>query len=140
MYIHHKKFYWNPSMRKMCHFYFWFCTFEHKSTFLWSKNDTFCAWRDFNKKICDVCTYIKWNFKPQISPIFHIEYVNQVWISGVLGVKADSKNSIFVAEEKKTYLYVYNPKVCNFGSNGLKKSVKIKSLRNWKSFCVTAWP
>ena len=28
----------------------------------------------------------KWNFKPQISPIFHSEYVNQVWISGVLGV------------------------------------------------------
>ena len=34
-----------------------------------------------------VLTYIKWNFKQQISPIFHIEYINQVWISGVLGVK-----------------------------------------------------
>jgi hypothetical protein len=32
--------------------------------------------------------YIKWIFKPQISSIFHIEYVNQVWISGVLGVKS----------------------------------------------------
>ena len=39
-----------------------------------NKNDTFCAWRDFNKNFCDVCTYIKWNFQPQISPIFHIDY------------------------------------------------------------------
>ena len=38
-YIHHRNFYWNPSMRKKCHFYYWICTFEHKSTFLWSKKD-----------------------------------------------------------------------------------------------------
>ena len=33
------------------------------------------------------CTYHKWDFKPQISSIFNFEYVNKVWISGVLGVK-----------------------------------------------------
>ena len=47
----------------------------------------FCAWREFNKKIFDVCTHIKWNFKPQISPIFSFGYVKQVWITGLLGVK-----------------------------------------------------
>ena len=34
-----------------------------------------------------VHTYHEQNFKPQISPIFHFEYVNEVWISGLLGVK-----------------------------------------------------
>ena len=29
----------------------------------------------------------KWDFKPQISSIFNFEYVNEVWISVVLGVK-----------------------------------------------------
>ena len=24
-----------------------------------TKNDFLCAWRNFNKKFCDVCTYIK---------------------------------------------------------------------------------
>ena len=42
---------------------------------------------DFNKKICDVCKYDKWDFKPQISSIFNFEYVNEVWIRGVLGVR-----------------------------------------------------
>ena len=31
--------------------------------------------------------YNKWDFKPQTSSIFSFEYVNEVWISGVLGVK-----------------------------------------------------
>ena len=36
----------------------------------------------------DVCTYNKYNFKPQISSILNFEYVNKVWMSGVLCVKA----------------------------------------------------
>ena len=47
----------------------------------------FCAQRNFKQKNCDACSYNKWNLKPQISPIFHFEYVNPVWISGVVGVK-----------------------------------------------------
>ena len=58
-----------------------------------NKNDLLCAWMDFNNFFCDVCktvsTYNKWDFKLQISSI-NFEYVNEVWISGVLGV-TDSK-------------------------------------------------
>ena len=32
-----------------------------------NKNDLLCAWRDFIKTFCDVCTYHRWNFKPKIS-------------------------------------------------------------------------
>ena len=52
-----------------------------------NKNYHFCAQRNFKQKNCDACSYNKWNLKPQISPIFHFEYVNPVWISGVVGVK-----------------------------------------------------
>jgi len=38
-----------------------------------NKNDLLCAWWDFNKFFCDVCTYDKCNFKPQISSIFHFD-------------------------------------------------------------------
>ena len=44
-----------------------------------------------SKKNCDACTYDKWNSKPQISTIFHFEYVNEAWISVVLGVKPTKK-------------------------------------------------
>ena len=43
--------------------------------------------RIFNEMSWGASMYHKWNFKPQISPIFHFEYVNEVCISGVLGVK-----------------------------------------------------
>ena len=45
-----------------------------------NENDLFCEWRDFKKK----CTYDKWNFKPKISSIFHIERVNDGWVSQIL--------------------------------------------------------
>ena len=37
---------------------------------------------------CHLCTSDRWNFKPQIWPIFHFKHVNEVWISGLLGVNA----------------------------------------------------
>ena len=37
-----KFFHAQSLFQKVC-FYYWICTFEHKSTFLWSKNDTFCV-------------------------------------------------------------------------------------------------
>ena len=52
-----------------------------------NKNDLFCAWRDFSKTFCGISTYHKWIFKLQISSIFNFEYVNEVWINGVLDVK-----------------------------------------------------
>ena len=58
--------------------YFFFHKNDQNCTFN-NKNDLRFAWRDFNKTFCDVlCTYHKCNFKPQISPIFHFEYVNEV--------------------------------------------------------------
>ena len=44
-----------------------------------NKNDLLCAWWDFNKKFaCKyVHTYNKLNFKPQISPRFYFEQVNE---------------------------------------------------------------
>ena len=44
-------------------------------------------YRDFNEFVCDVFTYNKWNFMKQISSIFNFEHVNEVWITGLLGVK-----------------------------------------------------
>ena len=81
-----------------------------------NKNDNFSAWRDFNKIFCDVCTYIKWNFKPQISPIFHIEYVNHVWISGVLGVNRQYSNIVSASFGKleNQALKAYWPNTVNF--------------------------
>ena len=52
-----------------------------------NKNDLLCAWRNFKKNLVGICKYDKWNFKPYKSSIFHFEYVNEVWISDVLGVK-----------------------------------------------------
>ena len=58
------------------------------------------------KNLYGLCTYDVWKFKPKISSIFHFEYVNEVWISGVLGV--NSKDAIskrilphFKAEQAK---------------------------------------
>ena len=45
-----KIFFWNPSMRKKGHFYYWICNFVQKSSFLWSKKNYLkmaCAWRNF---------------------------------------------------------------------------------------------
>ena len=39
--------------------------------------------------------YDKWNFKPQISSISNFEYVNEVWMSGVLCVKRTGSLNYF---------------------------------------------
>ena len=40
-------FYWNPSMGKEGHFYYWICIFRPKSSLLWSKWKGPCAWKNF---------------------------------------------------------------------------------------------
>ena len=55
-----------------------------------NKNDMVCcAWRNFQKYSCGISTYDKWNFKPQISSIFHFDWVSdsRVAQAHVLGVK-----------------------------------------------------
>ena len=49
-----------------------------------NKNDLLCAWRDFNKDFCDTYRYHK--LKPQISPLFHFDRVNDGRISHILCV------------------------------------------------------
>ena len=56
----------------------------------------------FEKKNCDECMYTKWNCKPQISPIFHFECINEGWISGVLGVK---EIMIFTIKSQKNAIH-----------------------------------
>ena len=75
-----------------------FSKFAHftwaKGTYSVTKITTF-AHGGISKK---VLWHNKWKFKPKISPIFHFEYVNEVWISGVLGVKAfetEGRNQLF---------------------------------------------
>ena len=76
---------------------------------------------DFNKKICDVCTYIKWNFKPQISTIFHIEYVNQ-------GVNMLKMSYLFhIVPKLSCSLYVcLNPKFWNLHFHLTNQVVLVK--------------
>ena len=52
-----------------------------------NKNDLLCARRDFNEKNCGVSTYYKGMFKPQISSIFHFDWVSDGWMAHMLGVK-----------------------------------------------------
>ena len=52
-----------------------------------NKNDHVCAWKDFNSTSCILSTYPKEPVRTEKSSIFNFEHVNEVWISGVLGVK-----------------------------------------------------
>ena len=52
-----------------------------------NKNDLLCARRDFNEKNCCVSTYYKGMFKPQISSLFHFDWVSDGWMAHMLGVK-----------------------------------------------------
>ena len=61
MYIHHKNFYWNPSMRKEGHF-----------------KNIFCVLSGYPKK----------PVRTEKPSIFNIRYVKEVWASGLLGVKS----------------------------------------------------
>ena len=38
------------------------------------------------KSFCGIFVYGKWNFKSKITSIFDFEFVNKVWISGVLDI------------------------------------------------------
>ena len=51
------------------------------------KNDMVWAWRNFQKKSFGISTYVKWNFKPQISSIFRFDKVSDGQMVHVLGVK-----------------------------------------------------
>jgi hypothetical protein len=53
-----------------------------------NKNDLFCTWREFHSTSCVLSTYPKGPARIEKSSIFNFEYVNEVGISGVLGVKA----------------------------------------------------
>ena len=46
--------------------------FDQKYKFS-NRNDMVSAWRNFQKKSCGISTYDNWNFKPQISSIFHFD-------------------------------------------------------------------
>ena len=43
---------------------------------------------EFSKKICGISTYVKWNFKPQISSIFNFDRASDGRMAHVLGVNA----------------------------------------------------
>ena len=43
---------------------------------------------EFPKKSFGISTYVKWNFKPQISSIFHFDWVSDGRMAHVLGVKS----------------------------------------------------
>ena len=48
---------------------------------------TMCAWRNFPKKSFGTAIYVEWNFKPQISSIFHFDRVSDSQMAHVSGVK-----------------------------------------------------
>ena len=47
---------------------------------------TLCGHGGIYKKSCGICTYDKWNFKPQISSIFHFDWVSDGRMAHILGV------------------------------------------------------
>ena len=59
-----------------------------------NKNDMVCAWRNFQKLSCGIATYDKFNFKPQISSIFHFDRVSDSQLALILGVKT-SKEKLY---------------------------------------------
>ena len=48
-----------------------------------------CAWRNFQKNSCAISTTYDKNFKPQISSIFHFDWVSDNGMAHVLGVKTN---------------------------------------------------
>ena len=50
-------------------------SFDQKYKFS-NKNDMVCAWKNFQKGSCGISTYDKWNFKQQISSIFHFDRIS----------------------------------------------------------------
>ena len=60
-----------------------------------NKNDMLCPWRNFQKHSCGISIYDKWNFKPQISSIFHFDRISDNCMVYVLGVKQTSNHLQF---------------------------------------------
>ena len=61
-------------------------TFEKNCKFS-NKNDLLSVWKDFKKNLYGIYNYPKWNFKLQISSIFHFVLVNNGCFSHILCVK-----------------------------------------------------
>ena len=63
-----------------------------------NKNDIVCEWR--KKNPCGISTYDKWNFKPQILYIFHLDRASDGRMAHILSVnvKASALKS-FLKEE-----------------------------------------
>ena len=49
------------------------------------------AWKNFQKKFSGISSYDNWNFKPQISFIFHFERASESRMAHVLCVNKQSK-------------------------------------------------
>ena len=89
-------------------------SFDQKYKFS-NKNDMVCAWRDFNSTSCVLSRYPKRPVRVEKSSIFNFEYVNEVWISGVLGVKL---HCLFIvalgshqASQKPQFWIINSPRV-----------------------------
>ena len=85
-----EKIFWNSSMCKPFSIKWIYLierrSFDQKNKF--SKKMTWCAHGvNFQKSSCGISTYDKWNFKPQISSIFHFDWVSDGQMAHVLGVK-----------------------------------------------------
>ena len=85
-----EKCFWNSSMCKPFSIKWIYLkkrrNFDQKYKFC-NKNDMVCARRNFQKNSCNISSYDKWNFKPQISSIFHFDRVGDGQMAHVLGVK-----------------------------------------------------
>ena len=53
--------------------------------------------RDFKQKNCGVSTYHRWNFKPQISFIFHFDHVSDGWMAPVLVVNTSYLTDSYIS-------------------------------------------
>ena len=119
-----KKNYWNPSMRKICHSYYWICNFGKNPPFYELKNifvKRFCACRDFKNIFARP--------RPKILIflyIFHFEYVNEAWTSGVhklCRLKGEGGLKLPILLSKKT----------------TKRGEEVKNHRFWDDV-VYGWP
>ena len=86
-----KIFFWNSPMHKKGYSCYWTCIFVQKPSFLWSKpsfNQKGFAHRGISFFILDPFSPSLLAQNINFRYIFHFEYITEVWISGVLGVKS----------------------------------------------------
>ena len=75
-------------------------SFDQKYKFS-NKNEMVCAWKNFQKKIFGISTYSKWNFKPQISSIFHFDRVSDGGMAHILGViEGETRSNLAAPPER----------------------------------------